>query len=284
MKIEDIGSKYSIDICAFAHQKLTYLLSTKYSKEFTAFLHCERKGNVFFLSDPFFPIQENSSVKTDVDSDDLIKLIEDGADISKLSGHMHSHVNMDVKPSVTDETEIVERSLSGLFSASIIMNKKGDIYGHIADQEIGFFLKDVPVFIRYPYSNTEFEDGIMVLSKEANNYEELMEVVMMSESDFFDLLYPLKDADKKALDDIVKNRFIDAFRPLPMPKKGSWNTGNTAYGRSYPRYGGYVSPGYGVDWDEHDTKKMVEVPQQKGINEMTDEEYYEFIRTGKWSI
>lgn len=90
MKVENISLSHSITVCAFALQKLRYVLDSKYNKEFTAFMHAEKRpNNEYYIYDVFFPRQDNTGVTTECDSDDIIELMKEGFDISEGNGHAH---------------------------------------------------------------------------------------------------------------------------------------------------------------------------------------------------
>jgi len=210
MRIKEIGSglKHHIVIDANTLREFKHILNSKYNKEFTAFTHCERLGNGgYLIKDLFIPNQTNTEVHTEVDSDDLVSLMKDGADISQLSGHIHSHVNMPVQPSKTDEDEIIERAKHSDFNAAIIINKKGEIYGHIVDLELGLHLQDVDVRIQYPHQASDLEDYVVSQAKKKLTYQDLKKLVNITNEGYFNLCYPLSDTRVDELNSYVKTRF-----------------------------------------------------------------------------
>ena len=72
----------------------------------------ELEGGNYMIEELFVPEQEVSGTTTDIEPEDLAKLVEqlesEGKDSSKLRYWGHSHVNMDVRPSGTDEDQIEE--------------------------------------------------------------------------------------------------------------------------------------------------------------------------------
>lgn len=273
MKIENIDLKHRILIKAETMSDLKYLVDN-YSKEFTAFLHATRKGDDFILEEAFFPVQENSSTFTEVDAEDLFDLLDEGADMSKLCGHMHSHVNMATSPSGTDVTEIKARAASGSFNASIIMNKSGDIFGHIVDSDRGIYLQDVPVQILYPFTEEEFKTFILEESKMADSYEDLMEIVSFTYKDYYELDLDIAEEKQKEklLDEIVKSRFNTKVYSK-YPSKGANAYGKT-HGNNYGnRYGNVYSDEYkkyrGTDYS---------YDRNKRVSDMTDKEFKEYMR------
>jgi len=83
----------------------------------------------FYFTDVYVVDQECSGVKSDMDDDAVNKLCNEllnmGIDPSRCKGWGHSHVNMAVAHSGTDEATVERLQLEPLIS--IIMNKKGDV-------------------------------------------------------------------------------------------------------------------------------------------------------------
>lgn len=214
MVIENIGNNHHITVDAFALQKFRYILKSKYNYEFTAFFHSEKRENdEYHLFDIFFPRQDNTGVTTECDSDDLIELMEEGADISMLSGHGHSHVDMAVFPSGTDSKDILERAKDGLYNAAIIVNKKEQIYGHIADMESKLYLKDVPVFIVYPFTEEEYKQGVVAIARSCETIEDIVKATKMTMAEYFDITYPLTEEQIAELEDVMTKKFKYKYTP-----------------------------------------------------------------------
>lgn len=222
MEIKNIGLRHNITVDAYALQKFNHVLNSKYNLEFTAFCHAEKRENsTYHIFDIFFPTQVNTATTTECDSENLIELMQDGADISMLAGHMHSHVNMAVFSSTTDEKDIIERAENAGFNAAIILNKKGEIFGHIADTELGIYVKKVPVTIIYPFPYSEFEE---VMMREIRNQSSLDDMITMSRftlGDYFDFHYPLSTEEAAKLDAIVKEKFSEPVKVYSGGKKNS---------------------------------------------------------------
>ena len=94
----------------------------------------ERHGkNNFLITDIFVPSQEVTGATTNIDPNALIELVDqltrDGLDPDKLRYWGHSHVTMDVTPSVTDERQVqeyVESIGDNDFFIRGIYNKQGN--------------------------------------------------------------------------------------------------------------------------------------------------------------
>ena len=178
MEIQSINLKYKILVDWELFKVFHFLLSHKYDKEFTVLTHCKREENEFTLYDYFIPNQVNRSAHTEFDDDDYVELLSEGMDLTIQTGHMHSHANIaSVSPSGTDKNEILERSETGGFSTSIIMNKKISVYGHIADHTTGLYLTKVPVIIKVPITEDQIEQDIFSRVNECTDLDEVKELV-----------------------------------------------------------------------------------------------------------
>ena len=211
MEIENIGLRHHITVDAKTYQRVTYLLDQKYDKEFTAFCHAEKRADgEYHIFDAFFPKQINTGTTTECDSIDVIELMKEGFDISKGAGHMHSHVNMGVFASGTDKNDILERAKDSGFNAAIIMNKKGEIFGHIADMDLGIYIKKCPVYIDYPFYDSEFEDNQIKKIHATTDLKLIAEIIKEDMYDYMEENYPLTKEETDFLDDVIKNRFKSA--------------------------------------------------------------------------
>lgn len=210
MKVKNIGLPHHITVSAEVLQKFGHILYSKYDLEFTAFCHAEkREGGEFHIYDIFFPEQVNSSALTECDGSDLVALMGDGADISKLTGHMHSHVNMATGPSGTDEREILERAEQCGYNVALILNKKGAIFGHIADYNAGVYLQDVPVKVIYP---ADFEAEMLDMLKSLDSLDKVQEFIDYGIDFHFEDHRPLSTEYQEFLDEVViKKRFTRKF-------------------------------------------------------------------------
>lgn len=73
----------------------------------------------------------NSGANVKLDNEDHFRLMTQLPDNAELRCHWHSHVNMGVSPSGTDDSTNIENAEHGWF-CSIILNKQGSISGQIA--------------------------------------------------------------------------------------------------------------------------------------------------------
>lgn len=208
MEVVNLGLPHHITVTAETIQKFTYILDAKYNLEFTAFCHAEKRPNgEYHIFDIFFPRQDNTGITTECDSEDVMDLITEGADISMLSGHIHSHVDMPVFTSGTDEKDIKERAAISGWNASLIMNKKGEIFGHIVDLETGIYVKKCPVTIIYPFTAEKYEADLMAKIKECDKLEDVKTLARFSYENYHDMHFPLSESDVYDLEDTIKNKF-----------------------------------------------------------------------------
>lgn len=214
MEVEIVNLKHHITVDAFAFQKFQYIMQTKYDKEFTAFFHAEKRENgEYHLYDIFFPRQDNAATTTECDSEDLIDLMmKEGMDISKASGHAHSHVNMSVFASRTDKKDILERARESGWNAAIIVNKKGEIFGHIADLETGIYVTKVPVYIEYPFTTDEYESTLYDLVQNSKNLEDVKTILRITDADYFDMNYPMTPELIEELENVIKDKFKSKYQ------------------------------------------------------------------------
>lgn len=277
MKITKVGENlnHHITINARALMMFNHVLYSKYNEEFTAFTHCDRDKSTgeYRIYDVFFPIQENTGVKTDVEGEDLIDLMQDGADITKLTGHIHSHVNMGVNPSSTDLSEILARAEHSNFNAALIINKKDEMFGHIVDLDLGLHIEDVDIFIEYP-EDFDFEGLIMAQIKEASALDEVRDLANTDQWTMYTEMYPLTDVEKEYVETCVRTRF----------KKPVYNNANYKKTSTYNKKK--------VDELEFDIKTTDELPFDntlfkssddyvdhlltKNISEMTENEFRDY--------
>lgn len=216
MKIKFLGKEPSITIRADVLHKFDYIQS-KYNMEFTAFCHIEEQKDTYYIYDIFFPRQDNTLSTTECNSEDVIALIGEGFDLSKGMGHMHSHVNMGVFASLTDETDIIERAKDAPFNAALIYNKKGEIYGHIVDSKTGIYYQEVAVYIEYP---ADFDNDKLNLLKICKNWKEAASLLRKDDWTFYKEMYGLDNNTKKYLDSVIKTKFhMKSYSNLPSTQR-----------------------------------------------------------------
>ncbi len=92
-------------------------------------------GSVIFnVTKVFLPLQHNTGASTDIEDDELNKLntdlVNDGEDTSLLKFHWHSHVDMSVFHSGTDD-ENYDEMQTGDYAVSLVVNKNYDMLGSV---------------------------------------------------------------------------------------------------------------------------------------------------------
>ena len=286
MKLTNINLPHHITVDAVVRQKLDYILGSTYDKEFTGFCHAEkREDGEYHISDIFFPRQDNAATTTECDSEDVIALMKEGFDISLGSGHAHSHVNMEVFASSTDKKDILERANDSGFNVSIIVNKKGKIFGHIADMELGVYIEDCDVFTTYPFTTEQMETYIMNSIKESDCIEDIRELAYMDEDDFMKEFFPLSKENQDFLQTVVKERFKNAYTPyssnVAANKKKESNVKMEVVpldtcGYGYDDHASWQSemPEEAEDWFSTNELMIIEGAWYKGTASLTNEEFY----------
>lgn len=108
----------------------------------------------FKVTEIFLPNQKNSAAATDIEAEEITKLVTElviqgrDADVEKLRFHWHSHVNMSVFHSSTDE-ENYEDLRTGPYLVSIVANKKKELLGRVDYYEpVRLSIVEVPVYVR----------------------------------------------------------------------------------------------------------------------------------------
>ena len=250
---------YSIRISWDLYLVLEYMVR-KEKDEFTVLTHAEKiveKGSITYrMYDWFLPEQTNQAAHTEYEPEALFDVYDDGADPGKLSGHMHSHVNFGATPSGTDRDEILERVEAGGFSPSIIMNKDGDIYGHIADYDENIYVEDVDIIVETPIDREQFESELLGMIKTCESLKDVEDVM-----DFDMLTYcryqygAVPDVEK--IDSLRKKRFkkvsYKSSKYFGKGKtKGSKRT--STHGNERVLKSNYISIGYygNAYYDEYD--------------------------------
>ena len=283
MKIENINLPHHITVEAKVYQKLEYILDSKYDKEFTGFCHAEKRENgEYHIYDIFFPRQDNAATTTECDSADVVALMAEGFDISRGAGHAHSHVDMQVFASSTDKDDIKERAQDSGFNAAIIVNKKGNIFGHIADMELGIYVEDCPVYFDYPFTDEEYEEKLLEEIKKTDDLKVIRKLANFSEYDYLQKFFPLSTEETEFLDEVIKTRFKNKYGGYQ--KKSTTPKNNIVKKIDYEdawekNDGEYFVPGVKdvpinpEDWFTTEEMAILEGSFHKSMAAMTDEEF-----------
>lgn len=108
----------------------------------------------FYVSEIFLPNQNNFPASSDVPSQETARVVTDalreGKDTSKMRFHWHSHVDMEVFHSVTDN-ENYDELVTGEFLVSLVVNKSAKMLARV-DYFKPFRVKliDIPVYVKQP--------------------------------------------------------------------------------------------------------------------------------------
>lgn len=125
--------------------------------------------STFHIEEVFLPEQEVSAASTDLMEDGMAKLVEkllaEGRDdaVSKLRFWGHSHVNMGISPSTTDDSTMKEFEENGCeFFVRAIMNKRGEAKFDLYDYKRGISYINISWSVETPRSE-ELETEIKKL-------------------------------------------------------------------------------------------------------------------------
>jgi hypothetical protein len=106
----------------------------------------------FRILEVFLPSkQDNSAATTDIASDEIhnlmTELIQQGKDIEKLKLHWHSHADMGVFHSGTDEDNYATLQ-NGEYLVSLVINRSGSFLGRVDYQSpVSFSVSGVPIYL-----------------------------------------------------------------------------------------------------------------------------------------
>jgi len=138
------------------------------------------QDNNFYIYETFCCQQENSGVSSDLREEGLQelaqRLIKEGREdeLSNIRTWGHSHVDMQISPSVQDDETFEEYYKNCDYFIRIIMNKKNEICIDVADTERGVIYYDVDWFVLEPEElqimKTDYEIA-------ANNLKEMKDAI-----------------------------------------------------------------------------------------------------------
>jgi hypothetical protein len=142
-KAEEPKNEVTTDIKLTIEEE-AYIEMMKYAHEFSPD-ECSGVGLVeridfnddsveFNVKKVFLPLQSNTGSTTDISDEELNKLntqlVQDGEDTSLLKFHWHSHVDMSVFHSGTDD-ENYDDMKTGDYAVSLVVNKRYDMLGSV---------------------------------------------------------------------------------------------------------------------------------------------------------
>ena len=184
-----------------------------------------------------------------------------------------------------DKDDIKERAKDSGFNVAIIVNKKGKIFGHIADMELGIYVEDCPVYFDYPFTDEEYEEKLLEEIKATDDLKTIRRLANFSEYDYLERYFPLSTEETDFLDEVIKTRFknkytgstnyskksttsatITPYRPKEAVVDDAWEEGNGSYAMSNTP----VDP---EDWFSTEEMAILEGSFSKSIASMTDEEF-----------
>lgn len=118
----------------------------------------------YLITEIFVPKQEVTSVTTEMEPEALAKLamqlLDEDKDPSKLRYWGHSHVDMPVRPSATDEDQVDEYLEHADWFIRGIYNKKGDTKVDVYDMRVNFLYTCVDDRLDLPPVDETLKDKI----------------------------------------------------------------------------------------------------------------------------
>jgi len=131
----------SVYITAEAWRKIQYVVASCDKEVAWMGFVDELETGDFLITEVFVPKQHVTGATVDIDAEDLgtkaFEFSKDGKDPSMIRYHGHSHVNMGVSPSGTDQNHIKEYLDDCDWYIRSIHNKKGDMKMDIFDKRPG---------------------------------------------------------------------------------------------------------------------------------------------------
>ena len=124
------------------YNEIRYLVQ-KCVDEVCWFGSVEKKGADYLVTEIFVPKQKVSAASAEIDAEDLSDIALELEDPSTLYYWGHSHVNMQVRPSATDEEQFAEYLNDCDVMIRGIYNKKGDSKVDVADTVNGVLHQSV---------------------------------------------------------------------------------------------------------------------------------------------
>lgn len=152
-------------ITAAAHRQLMAYIGAVYTEiSGLGIVEMPRPG-MLVITDIMLLEQESTSGDTNLDQDAMgrlmFQMIEAGQDTGTLKFWWHSHANMDVFWSATDESAIANLVEGSEWILSIVGNRQGEILARIDTfSPLPMTVDHVPVTILYP-ADTAYYDAIM---------------------------------------------------------------------------------------------------------------------------
>ena len=142
-----------------AHLEMTHIVDKCTQELGWWFLVDVLPGNGFFLHTLIVPKQTVSATSVEIDPEDLatitLQLMDEGKDPSTMYAWFHSHVNMGVTPSGTDEDQVEEYLDDCPIFIRGIVNKRGDTKLDVFLRDEGVAYCSLPLFIEGEYLSEE---------------------------------------------------------------------------------------------------------------------------------
>jgi hypothetical protein len=152
MKMNKLGSfiEPEISVTLEAYRKMRNYVMI-HDKEIGWFGTVVNDGNKYVIADVFLPEQEVNGTYNEIGDKTLIKLASElnSEQISRIKCYGHSHVNMSVSPSGTDNEQVEELTSGSSWFITVINNKRDNWYVAFNDYARGlqFEFDELPLYI-----------------------------------------------------------------------------------------------------------------------------------------
>lgn len=231
-KEEKIPPKVLIDVKALRKMK-AYVKN--YNKEIGWLAYCNKdKNGVYIIYDTVLLEQDVTSVKTDIRESAIAKLGEEllMTDLTKFNDLRvwgHSHVDMEVNPSGTDEETFEQFYENCEYFIRIIANKRGDLRLDIVDCEN-----------EIRFNNVKW--STVCLDKEENDVYDKISKLFEQYDELSDKLKEFEDKFNEEELPLIKKDIKDKVKEFSHTSNYTTTGGkNVSY---YKQYGDYDYSGY----------------------------------------
>lgn len=150
----------TVFFAAAALAKVHHIVSTCTTEVAWFGLVDELDDGDFLITDIYIPEQEVSAAAADIDAAAIAQLVHRyNIDSYKLRYHGHSHVNMSVEPSSTDQHHIEDYLEHYDWFIRTISNKRGEMRVDLFDKRSGFTYQNIGYTIwEMAFTDQELED------------------------------------------------------------------------------------------------------------------------------
>jgi hypothetical protein len=241
MKMNKLGSfiEPEISVTLEAYRKMRNYVMI-HDKEIGWFGTVVNDGNKYVIADVFLPEQEVNGTYNEIGDKTLIKLASElnSEQISRIKCYGHSHVNMSVSPSGTDNEQVEELTSGSSWFITVINNKRDNWYVAFNDYARGlqFEFDELPLYIPKDESIAQEikekvkDKPIQVVSKGYQNYWSNYGGYAMANMPKNKVEDKEKEKEKELDDDLdYEYQVIDSLVDYYLQNMDDPNTGEVTY-------------------------------------------------------